>query len=323
MLKAFILFGNLYSDRKRITVARLVSHATDSVNRFMELNINGEWKAIIDIIILPLDKVKNDLSEIEINIAKQRGLTQTTDEVVIDLHATMRDSENEIIYKLGGKNAASVLEFYPHGVSEYLKITKTEMLTVTDRLFKATNNHAAVLGVDLANKLKGFKSSWATAHDGQSAKKTDVSTNRTDRDDNRLELELAMTKAVHTVGLKYPGDVEKCNTFFDFNLLYSHNQHGHDDYEGSVAAGTTALVVNVMMKKSWDIEVTNTGTNAALKIWIGATANEAAPATAIEILPGETLSLHPTELGDLAHTFLLLKNESAVNATGYEVSIIH
>ena len=323
MLRPSILFMLLYGDRNRITPERFINHVADSLNRFGEQNGSGEWDDIISEITTPFNSFKNDVSEIAINIAQQRGLTQTADEVMKALYETMRTNRTTIAFKLGGEFVPTMLEFYPHGLTEYLQITKTQMPTVTDRLFKAATNHAAALGAPLTDELKAFKNRWEHARNEQGNKKSDVDTNRADRDDSRLNVELVMTKAVHVVAAKYPGDVERCSTFFDFNLLYAPAHHGHEDFEGTVAADTTVTVVNVTMKKSWLIEIVNTGTNASLKVWLAATANEAMPAHAREILPGETLSIHPEDLGDLSHTFLLLHNENGVNVASYEGGIFH
>jgi hypothetical protein len=113
-----------------------------------------------------------------------------------------------------------MLEFYPHGLNEYGEVTKQQMPIVTNRLYKAADLHEAVLGNELADLLKSFEALWTNARDSQTDKKTEEGVDRTERSKSRIELELALTKAVHFIGDKFPGDVEMSKNFFELHLLY-------------------------------------------------------------------------------------------------------
>jgi len=219
MLSLEILFRNYFNDT-RISDERLGVFGDNTLERFKTQNTKGEYKDIIALIEGHLQNFKSESGDISLAVALQRGLTITTDMLVSDLHTTMRDAQNEIIFKLGGEDKPAYLAIYPHGVSEYSQATKTQMPTITDRLFKAATLNATTLGKDLTDKLKSYQLLWKNARDVQTDKKTEVSTDRTDKNVSRYGLEIALTRAVHIIGDKFPEDFDKCGQFFEFHLLY-------------------------------------------------------------------------------------------------------
>jgi hypothetical protein len=214
-----MLFRDLFNDT-RISDERLGVFGDNTLERFKTQNTSAQYKDIIDLMEASLIKFKSESGDISLAVALQRGLTITTDMLVSDLHVTMRDAQNEIIFKLGGEDKPNYLAIYPHGLSEYLQATKTQMPTITDRLFKAAALNEAVLGKTMTDKLKSYQLLWKNARDVQTDKKTEVSTDRTERNESRYGLEIALTRAVHIIGDKFPDDLDKCGQFFEFHLLY-------------------------------------------------------------------------------------------------------
>ncbi len=221
------VFGN-YFDDKSINNPRLGNFGKNTLGRFKAMNKTGEYTPIIDIIESPLTIFMNESGEISLVEAQRRGLTITTDMVIDNLHDTMNEKYIEIAYKLGGEKVTAMLEFYPHGVSEYGQATKEKMPIITDRLFKAADLHKAALGKDLSDLLKSFEDLWKNARESQTNKKTEEGTDRTSRNKSRVDLELALTKAVHHIGEKFPGDVEMGKNFFEFHLLYNATNSAKD-----------------------------------------------------------------------------------------------
>ena len=131
-----------------------------------------------------------------------------------------------------------------------------------------------------------------------------------------------MTESVRTIGKMYPGNVAPCIPLFNFNLLYPVGNHPHLVFTGDIAPHGVAEIINKLLTDTFTIVVKNTGETASLWIWIGATATDFDNKMAVEIKPGKTVTLKPSDIGDLIKTFLLIKNDNVVNTGSYEVTII-
>jgi len=81
-------------------------------------------------------------------------------------------------------------------------------------------------------------------------------------------------------------------------------------------------VVNRAFTDSITIIIRNTGTNADIIVWLGLIATEDPNAQAIIVNAGKTTTELPSTLGDLANTFLLVKNLSGVNPANVQIEII-
>jgi hypothetical protein len=105
-------------------------------------------------------------------------------------------------------------------------------------------------------------------------------------------------------------------------LLYPITHHHHELLTGIIAINGMVEVINKTLTDTYTIVLNNPGTNAAIWIWLGATATDTNNAWATKVEPGHSKTIKPSDIGDLANTFLLIKNESTVNVASYEVTII-
>jgi hypothetical protein len=212
------VFGNLFDD-ERITSSRLANFAGDCKNRLTNANTGGEYVALITQLDTPLANLRQELSELDTSQAQQKGKTQTVNQQLTMFKKTMSDKEGVIADAVGGYDSAAYLEFYPQGLNEYSKATITQMPTLVKRVNTAATKYAAQLSPALVATLQGFESSWFATRDEQEKIKGAVKDNRADRSDARTEVELALLIIIHSLALKFPGDLEQCSAFFDFNLL--------------------------------------------------------------------------------------------------------
>ena len=315
------LLGNIF-ESPLISLIRLLTYAKDHQLRLTKKNPGGIFTAIIAELVLLISLLEDEVGSLDSLINLQLGKTQTVDDVVAAFSKAMSRLEGFIAHAVGGRENASFFEFYPHGISEYSRPGREEMLTLTLRVKQAANNHRAQLGDDVADELVSFEDAYKKARNSQLGTKTDVTTHRENKGDNRLNLENGLVKSLHTVGAAFPGDIEKCAPYFNFNILFVHPRHKHNIFSGNLLINETKTVLNKTLNDRMGLEVTNTGTNANIIIWLAATATTAPNAHAVTILPGKTVNLLPSDLGELSSTFLLVKNESNVNEAMYEVVLL-
>jgi len=213
------LFGNIFDDSK-ITTTRLTNFAEDAENRLKSQNTGGEFDEIISYFQSPVEKIRTQITNLDVALGIQKGKTLTTDQFIALFKKTMSVKEGVIADAVGGFNTPGFIEFYPHGVSEYTKGTKTQMPTLINRVYDVATNHEAQLSPALLATLQAFKISWENNREGQQQQKGTVSDTRDDRNSLRINLEIGMLQAIHAVALRFPNNIDHCTSFFDFNLLY-------------------------------------------------------------------------------------------------------
>lgn len=315
------LFGNLFDD-VHITPSRFLVFARNTLSALTVANTAAQFTALIALITPLINAVAAELGDVDTSLNVQKGSTQTNDQVLNSFAQTMSDEEPFIARAVGGKGSPAYLEFYPGGISEYSKATKTTMETLTHRVNVAATAHAAALGATLTATLQAFENSWLTSRNTQEQQKHTVGGNRNERSTALTAAQLGMLTTIHTVAALYPADVEKCSSFFNFNLLFHQAQHPHQNYGGTLAAQATQQLQNRTLRTGAKITATNTDDNAAYIIWLAATPTTAPPAQPVTVQPAESKVLTPADLGNPDATFLLIKNISKVNEGNYNVEVV-
>lgn len=219
-----MLFGNFYNDSK-IAPTYLERHADDVIAKLTKGNTGGVYDSVLNPLVAAITPFKAELSDVDTSVNVLLGKTQTVDDFISDFAKFMKDNYINIAAKLGGDKTAAFLEFYPHGKTEYSKTTKTKMPTITARLNTAATNNTVALGATLTAQLQAFKAQWVTVRDKQLEGKATLKNNRTERSVVRLNVENCLLAVVRFIANKYPGDVEKCMSYFNFSLLES-TRHG-------------------------------------------------------------------------------------------------
>jgi hypothetical protein len=250
------------------------------------------------------------------------GGTLTNDQVVESFAATMSEQEPFIAAALGGRVTPAYLQFYPHKISEYSQATKTQMPTLTARINTAATANSAALGTTLTPLLEGFKSAWTNSRDSQQQQMGDVKSNRSDRGAALAPAQLGMLTAVSTIAAMFPGNVPQCSSLFNFTLLFAVTHHKHEVFTGTLEPGQTVIVFDRTLTDSTGITIRNTSTNAAIAAWLSPDGKSAMPGTTLIAQPINSIAPKPHELGNLAYTFFMLTNLSAVNSATYVVETV-
>ena len=314
----FFLYYFLSGD---ITKDRLLSFARDCFTRLTKDNTNHQFDDVLSFLNGVITQLSTDVNKKDSAFNIRKAKTDTVIETSHDLGATMSKLEGVIEFNLEDTKDA-YKEFYPNGISEYYGLTREQATQLAARITTATNKYTTELGPKVTAALLALETGYNTARSSQSAANSDVSTAKNISDKDCIQMDLGLRNAMHTVAMTYPDDPAKCNSLFNFNLLYSITHHHHDVHSGVIVAEGTVEVMNKTLTDNITIQLKNTGTNAAWWIWLGATAIDGDDSMAIMVEPGKTITIKPSDIGDLAKTFLLIKNNSSVNQAMYEITII-
>jgi hypothetical protein len=315
------LLGNFFKDEAIIN-DRMYNFSLDSLNKLTAANGGGDYDDLIALITPLIDDLGIEIGDVDIAANILKGKTMTADQVMTGFGTTMKDKEGVIADALGGRTTPAYLQFYPNGFGEYTRASKLQMPSLTVRVKTAATANSAALGAPLTALLQAFKGAWETARNAQEQQKGVLDDNRTERSESRVALELGMLTTVHTVAAKFPGDVDACNNFFTFNLLFSHGHRSSVEVGGEVGILGSRAIANRTFTDSMDIELRNVDFNADVIIAIVHTATDPPGPKAKRVKPQHGLRVKPSEIGELTDTFLVIYNASDVNTASYFVKIL-
>ena len=321
MIKPDKLFGNLL-DEKSITDTRLTNFLEDTIARLTVQNTNKIYEKIIKDLTLHSEALRKDIGDIDTGKTSLKGKTRTNDQVMTDFHHTMKIKEGVIADTVGGYDSSGYLDFYPNGLNEYGQATKTQMPTLVTRIYKATEKHKGEMNPLLVALLMSYETAWEESREVQQKEQGSIDDFRTVQSENRLEAELAGTAVIHSIAAMYPGNVKKCNSLFDFSLLFATQKHKKPQViEGSLAPSQSIAVLNKTLHTDTKILATNQSDNAPYFIYLAATPTGEANGKGIEIKPSQTQHLTLADLGIADYTFLIVKNLSEANPTAYAIEV--
>ncbi|MCX6352659.1 MAG: hypothetical protein NTX03_12495 [Bacteroidetes bacterium] len=136
-------------------------------------------------------------------------------------------------------------QFFPQGLTEYSKLTRLNVLTVSHRFAVKANQYKAQLGGQpFADLFAGYETAIINSLSTQNTDKANVQTASGGIHANRTPVEDALMKCLYGVGNQFWPNSILCNTYFDFSLLFSdHPDTGHT-HTGEVAANAIALAIS-------------------------------------------------------------------------------
>jgi hypothetical protein len=218
------LFSNLFDDT-RITPNYLARFTEDVIAKLSQNNSAN----LFDIVLLPLQTAQTnfriELGNLDTSSNVLVGKTNTVDDFIRQFSVYMRNNYIFIAVKLGGEKMPALLEFYPHKKSEYYQITKLKATVLLDRVATAAVAHESIIGITISQELQAFQTQWKAFRKSQLEEKSTVVHSRHDRGETRKIVEKNLLTTIHFIGGLYPGDVEKCDAFFDFKLLTAARHH--------------------------------------------------------------------------------------------------
>jgi hypothetical protein len=212
------LFENHF-DRAEIIAARLHNFAADAIGRITAANIANEYDSIIQELVPVHETFGIEIGEVKSALSVQKGSTLTVNGFIKNFKLYMSENEGVVAKAVGGFNSAAFLAFYPRGVNEYSKASKIKLPALFKQVAAAAELHQVLLGSTISAELKAFDINYQKVRHAQQLQKGTVGDNRVSRTANRQNLELALLRTIYNIAGMYPGETDKCLSFFDFSLL--------------------------------------------------------------------------------------------------------
>lgn len=217
MLDLETLFKNHFSGQL-ITDDKLKMFAEIQLERLKANNGGGEFAQLIADTTTAYQLYNTAMADESAKFAQQQGHTVRVYKLLSDFKNFVSTKEG-IIRGQFGKKGDAYQAFFPYGVNEYWKSSLKNIELLMDRLIASADHYSAEIGTDLKNDLQTMLNDFKNARKAQLLKKGEVSDSKTTVRKRREELEIQLLKNLHFIGFTYPGNVNRCNDFFDQSFL--------------------------------------------------------------------------------------------------------
>jgi hypothetical protein len=213
------------------------------------------------------------------------------------------------------KDTAEFIEFFPNGLDEYSKITKSSFEGIITRFIAALTSHqGGVITALMLADYTAIKNNYVSAHALQSDKKSDVATNRIEGKLKRVDMENELYLALLTITSEFYTTPEVIKEYFKTDLLYPHTHHAEDETEDEEFSVTLeplqtkdSGLTNITGKKALFTNISE----AKAQVYTVASLDDLEPGAMAKTLePDDELEILISALGDATNPFLIIRNLS-------------
>jgi len=197
---------------------RLKDFCEDHIQRLTNNNPGGIFTGILTTVTAAYNAYFGDLSSESLNQAVQEGKTVAMQESRVALEKNLSENEKLIAYTYRN-NAPVYEEFYPLGMTEYLRADLTTLQTITQRYLTVLTNHAADFTPAFVTEYTTRRTTFVNNRNAQMAAMGDVAAERSDLATTRPALAHRLTENLLTIALQYLGDETKADVYFDQAIL--------------------------------------------------------------------------------------------------------
>jgi hypothetical protein len=239
-------FSSFYTDlfdRAGIIDSRLQVFVRFVIAALTANNPGGVFTTIIASLTTAYTAYFGDYNTKNVSLATKKGSTSSLDTVSRLFADTVRSKYNTIasVYPIG---TAIYIEFFPNGLTEFSRLTRANILSISHRMtIKSAEYKATLGGQPFADLFSGLETSIGTAIGTQNTNKSGVQAITSAVINNRQPVEDQLMKVMYAVGSQFWPVASTCNSYFNFPLLFSVNTHPSVVVHGTVNFLSTALCI--------------------------------------------------------------------------------
>jgi hypothetical protein len=312
-------FANPFADPK-ISYEKLKLFAADVIARLTNNNGSGLFTAVLAQLVAAYQSYFGDITDVDLAAAIQKSFTASKDNLFRTFKEAVSRQEGLVRSKFG-KDSGTYLEFFPLGLSEYSKATLANVETLMTRMADRGQAYVADLGNDFANEFQNILTNYQAARTAQLGRKSLTSDERTERHSTRADLETQLFSAMFTVGLNFPGNVDRCMDFFDQTIIRTPSSGGGggdtEVFAGEVNPMKTVTVTSEV-EPTASMVFKNTGT-VPLMVCAANSANE--PCTAgVIVNPGQETQGEGTASNPMKPFVNVINNDPLIKGS-YELTV--
>ena len=232
----FKSFFKNHLNTPQISDDKLKKFTEDHLQRLVSNNSGSEFDTLIADTTTAYTTYYGAISDEGARYALQQALTKAMNNTVEAFKNAVSQKEG-IIRGTFGKDAPAYQEFFPFGVTEYTHANLADIERLMDQFLTAANAHSAEVGIPFITEFQNYKSAYVSAREAQLLKKAEVTDLKSASSVKRDVVEIQLMKNLLTIALKYVGNEEMCNDFFDQSII---RRKQNEDVEEEVTEQTEA-----------------------------------------------------------------------------------
>jgi hypothetical protein len=210
------------------------------------LNLNNEYDDIIAEVLAAHTPFHASLSSYSIDRGIGRGTTRVRVALIEEFKTFARDNKWPVENKYKTVNTERILEFYPYELTDINAITKTDALIIMERYAAAAHKYVLDFTPAFDTAAASFVTRYNGASEGQEIAKGNIGSDRTEKNDGRYELNIALFRAYNFCKFKTYADYDMMHNLFPLETLYKHPHHEIAHYSGSLEALTTVNIAEAL-----------------------------------------------------------------------------
>jgi hypothetical protein len=299
----------------RISFENLRKFTEITIQRIATNNPGGIYTPILTALTNAYIAFFGNLTDEETKKALKEGSTITMNNALQAFILWVRTKEG-IIKGTFGIGSAIYEEFYPHGLTEYTKLTLANAAVIMKRYVDVATIHTAELPAAFVTDVTTLRDHFTHARELQNNLIANVAEERIEKHGTREEVEIALMKCILFIAYNNVGNVEVVNLYFDQSFLKPSNPKV---YENDLGKGKTKNLCEHEFEAEDVLKAENTG-NTPWMLSLCLTAEEE-PTAGVTVAPGETQTITADKLGDVnVNTFLNIKNLDAEHEGKYKIT---
>ncbi|MBI9038513.1 MAG: hypothetical protein JEY97_10300 [Bacteroidales bacterium] len=232
-----------------------------------------------------------------------------------------------IIRGTWGKDSAAYQEFYPHGITEYIKATRANMNGLMERFLQGATKYAGELPANFIDLFNTIITNYQASRDLQLGKMGDVSGDKLATAQSRDILEKQLMSNVLVIANNNIGKPEVMKVYFTQHYIersgrsQGNNIPPEDYITGTVAPNDKTEILHGGFSGDSEFHFKNTG-ETTLQFYTANMPDDPIPGTVLEIAAGQDETAFASALGSEENMFLMVYNVDYENEGEFGVGEI-
>ena len=274
------LFANLFMVAA-ITNLRLIDFAQDMLARLNKNNPGNIYDAIIADTQVLITNLLATLGNRSTDSSTYSGSTLSKSIARAQLYNYLKRKEGLIKDKFG-KPSPEYNEFFPQGLTGYLRATDAEFRIMAQTAVAKATQYESTLGAAFKTELNDLYKAYDSAFNTQDTNKSNISTASAEEQAAELSLERQLTTNSLFIAYHNVDNATAFDTYFNTNLLYP--PHRVQRKKGKAPASATSQVMTLIYSAGKILRLRNKGAaTLSFQFWL----DNMPVGTAITVLAGE------------------------------------
>jgi len=203
---------------KKISDNKLKLFTEVSLARFEKNNPAGIYDEIISDTTTAYNNYFGTIADEDIKSAVKEGSTVAVYDVLREFKKNISQQEGIVRAKFGLKSDV-YQEFFPHGITEYIRANMTNAETLMNRFVSSAETHQAVVGLEFVTLFTNIKNDFISKRETQIKLFGEVQGSKAATSKNRRDLEKQLMKNLLTVALNNIGKPKAIDIYFDQTII--------------------------------------------------------------------------------------------------------